>query len=134
MSEKIKNIFSNKDKKIENLIFLLILLIITLIAMNSILTEEKHEETENTTLVGAELASAEDVSSSLEKRIETILSKIAGVGKVSVLLTYAEDSLEGTVVVSEGAGDAQVKSSIVNAVEAVTGIGKHKIQVYPMKD
>lgn len=134
MFEKIKNIFNNKDKKIENLIFLLILLIITLIAMNSILTEEKHEETENTTLVGAELASAEDVSSSLEKRIETILSKIAGVGKVSVLLTYAEDSLEGTVVVSEGANKAEIKSNIVSAVEAVTGLGKHKIQVYPMKD
>lgn len=133
MFEKIKKIFGDKDKKIENLIFLLIILIITLLAMNSILKEEKVEN-EDSNLVGAELAKADDVSSSLEKRIESILSKIAGVGDVSVLLTYAEDSLEGTVVVSEGAEDATIKLSIINAVEAVTGLGKHKIQVYPMKD
>lgn len=132
MFEKIKNIFNNKDKKIENLIFLLIILIITLLAMNSILKEEKQEE-KDANLDGAELAEADDVSSSLEKRIESILSKIAGVGDVSVLLTYAEDSLEGTVVVSEGAEDMKVKANIVNAIEAVTGLGKHKIQVYPME-
>lgn len=132
MFEKIKNIFNNKDKKIENLIFLLIILIITLLAMNSILKEEKQEE-KDANLDGAELAQADDVSSSLEKRIESILSKIAGVGDVSVLLTYAEDSLEGTVVVSEGAEDMKVKANIVNAIEAVTGLGKHKIQVYPME-
>lgn len=132
MFEKIKSIFNNKDKKIENLIFVLIILIITLLAMNSILTEEKQEK-KDTNLEGAELAEADDVSSSLEKRIETILSKIAGVGDVSVLLTYAEDSLEGTVVVSQGAEDMKVKANIVNAIEAVTGLGKHKIQVYPME-
>lgn len=133
MFEKIKSIFGSKDKKVENLIFLLIILIITLLAMNSILKEESKEK-EVTNLVGAELAKADDVSSSLEKRIESILSKISGVGDVSILLTYADDSLEGTVVVSEGAKDANVKLSIVSAIEAVTGLGKHKIQVYPMKD
>lgn len=132
MLDKIKNIFNNKDKKIENLIFLLIVLIITLFVMNSILKEDKKESKENQ-FVGAELAEADDVSSSLEKRIESILSKISGVGKVSVLLTYAEDSLEGTVIVSEGAENVKVKSSIISAVEAVTGLGKHKIQVYPME-
>ena len=132
MFEKIKSIFNSKEKKIENLIFLLIILIITLLAMNSILKEEKKED-KNSNLEGAELAMADDVSSSLEKRIESILSKIAGVGDVSVLLTYAEDSLEGTVVVSQGAEDTRVKANIVNAIEAVTGLGKHKIQVYPMK-
>lgn len=133
MFEKIKTIFKNKDKKTENLIFLLIILIITLFTMNSILKEDENDNNENQ-LIGAELAEASNVSSSLEKRIESILSKISGVGRVSVLLTYAEDTLEGTVIVSEGAGDAKVKSSIINAVEAVTGLGKHKIQVYPMEN
>lgn len=132
MFEKLKNIFNNKDKKIENLIFLLIILIITLLTMNSILKEEKQEE-KDANFDGAELAEADDVSSSLEKRIESILSKMSGVGDVSVLLTYAEDKLEGTVVVSEGAEDTKVKTDIVNAIEAVTGLGKHKIQVYPME-
>ena len=132
MLEKIKTIFENKDKKIENLVFLLIILVITLIAMNNILKDDKKEGSKNE-LVGAKLAGTEDVSSSLEKRIESILSKISGVGKVSVLLTYAEDSLEGTVIVSEGAENVKVKSNIISAVEAVTGLGKHKIQVYPME-
>ena len=69
MFEKIKSIFNSKEKKIENLIFLLIILIITLLAMNSILKEEKKED-KNSNLEGAELAMADDVSSSLEKRIE----------------------------------------------------------------
>lgn len=132
MFEKIKTIFS-KDKKIENLIFLLILLIITLVAVNSILNEDKVEDDEKD-LVGAELANAEDASTSLEKRIENILSKISGVGKVSVLLTYADENLEGMVIVSEGAEDATTKTNIINAVEAVTGLGKHKIKVYPMEN
>lgn len=133
MFEKLKNIFNNKDKKIENLVFLLVLLIITLFTLNSILKEDTQENEENQ-LVGAELAEADNVSSSLEKRIESILSKISGVGEVSVLLTYADDSLEGTIIVSEGASDSKIKTKIVNAVEAVTGLGKHKIQVYQMEN
>lgn len=40
--------------------------------------------------------------------------------------------IEGAIVTAQGAGDANVKSSIVSAVEAVTGIAVHKIQVFEM--
>lgn len=42
--------------------------------------------------------------------------------------------IEGAVITAEGASDANVKTSIVNAVEAVTGLAVHKIQVFEMKD
>ena len=96
MLEKIKNIFKNKEKRVENLVFLLCLLVITLLVINGILKDEDSKESlENR--VGVELA--KDINNvkfeeknDLEKRLENILSKISGVGDVSVLITYSETS------------------------------------------
>ena len=41
--------------------------------------------------------------------------------------------IEGAIVTAQGAGNVNVKSSIVSAVEAVTGLAVHKIQVFEMK-
>ena len=41
-------------------------------------------------------------------------------------------TIEGAVITAEGAGNANVKASIVSAVEAVTGLAVHKIQVFEM--
>lgn len=54
-------------------------------------------------------------------------------GKVSVLLTYADEKLEGMVIVAEGVNNIKVQTDIISAAEAVTGLGKHKIKVYEMK-
>ena len=40
--------------------------------------------------------------------------------------------IEGAIVTAQGAGNANVKTSIVSAVEAVTGLAAHKIQVFEM--
>ena len=40
--------------------------------------------------------------------------------------------IEGAIITAQGAGNANVKSSIVSAVEAVTGLAVHKIQVFEM--
>lgn len=40
--------------------------------------------------------------------------------------------IEGAVITAEGAANANIKSSIVSAVEAVTGLAVHKIQVFEM--
>lgn len=77
MIEKLKEMFKPKDKKVENLIFLLIVLIITLICINSIISDE--EEPEDKKYKDAELASSSTSQTSLEARIESILSKIDGV-------------------------------------------------------
>ncbi len=187
---RIKNIFNNKEKRVENLISFLIILVITLIFINKILKgDEKKAEVDYTNESGVELALDNDeinVSyNEFEMKLENILTKINGVGKVSVLLTYSESStvvpiynisqststteekdtsggtrtitsednkkdvitdsssnivtekqimpkIEGAIITAEGAKDANIKSNIIVAVEAVTGLANHKIQVFEM--
>lgn len=76
MFEKLKEIFNKKDKKVENLIFLLVLLIVTLMCINYIMKNNKPDEKKYTDAV---LANAKDSSDSLEARIEGILHQIQGV-------------------------------------------------------
>lgn len=40
--------------------------------------------------------------------------------------------IEGAIITAEGAHDASVKTNIINAVEAVTGLGIDKVQVFEM--
>ena len=40
--------------------------------------------------------------------------------------------IEGAIVTAQGAGNSNIKTSIVSAVEAVTGLAVHKIQVFEM--
>ena len=42
--------------------------------------------------------------------------------------------IEGAIITAQGASNANIKSSIVSAVEAVTGLAIHKIQVFEMKN
>lgn len=127
----------------------------------------------------------------LEQRLENILGKIEGVGKVKVMLTYSESStfrpvynedskisntnetdsnggtrvisetdsqkevifkensdgtkepvtqsvvspkIEGAVVAAQGANSSSVKASIIQAIEAATGLATHKIQVFKMEE
>ena len=101
MFEKLKKIFSEKDskKRNENLIAFLIILVITLIIINKILSEDENKnETlneNNAELVTQSTTDVEEISiddENLKNELENILSKISGVGKVEVLLTYSESS------------------------------------------
>ena len=139
-------------------------------------------------LVNSDVESVE-TSEDTEKSIKQILSKINGVGKVEVLITYSESNqvvamyneknnesqtkeedksggtrtiqenttdkeivykeengkkvpvtekvvmpkMEGALIVAEGANNAEVKTNIIQAVEALTGLATHKIQVLEMK-
>lgn len=94
----LKNNDDNK-KNIENLIVFLVLLIITIIAINVIWgdNEEKKENSNYVTL--AEETNSLKTSNNtkieeynLKTELEDILSKIQGVGKVNVLITYSETS------------------------------------------
>ena len=184
--EKLKKIFKDKNRKVENLVVFLIILVITLIIINNIIKED--DTPKQTNYSNAELASTDvtEVSqNNLEQRLENILSKIDGVGEVSVLITYSESSqvipmyneninksvteetdtsggtrtiqseenektvvtgsdsnpitqksinpkIEGAIVTAKGASNSNIKSNIISAVEAVTGIPTHKIQVFEM--
>ena len=96
IKEKINQFFkddgSNK-KKIENLSFFLIILVVTVIAINFIWKDESLEKRLNNEDTSKKLASMENttiVENDLESRLEDILSNISGVGKVKVLITYNE--------------------------------------------
>lgn len=196
----LKKTEGNNKRNIENLVVFLILLIITIIAINTI-WEDKKEETksqENNETSYKQLAENLDskINSNnkefneynLEQSLEDILSKMAGVGKVQVLVTYSETSevvamynekntsnnteetdtnggtrkisqtdtdkeiiyeekngekvpitqkvimpkIEGAVITAEGAGNINVKTNIIQAVSAATGLSTYRIQVFEM--
>lgn len=93
----------NNKRKIENLVVFLVLLIITIIAINTIWGDKKEEvKQDDNNNSYKQLAESIDnnINSNnqqlneynLEQSLEDILSKIAGVGKVQVLVTYSETS------------------------------------------
>ena len=189
----------NNKKNIENLVVFLILLIITIIAINTIWggkKEETNQENGNTSYkkLAENINNSIDSNNSqlneynLEENLEDILSKIAGVGKVKVLVTYSETSevvamynekntlnnteetdtnggvrkieqtdtdkeiiyeekngqktpitqkvimpkIEGAIVTAEGASNPTIKTNIIQAVSAATGISTYRIQVFEM--
>mgnify|MGYP000059702898 FL=1 len=196
MGKFLKNVISNDNenkskKKIENIVFLIIILIATLIIIN-IIWEDEKEPSDTTNSAGKVLAdsSEKDVSQNdLEKKLENILGTIKNVGKVSVLINYSESqsivpiynestttssteegdssggtrnvteteakkdvvfsektgskepiiqktlepTITGAIITAEGANDATVKTNIINAIGAVTGLSIDKIQVFEMK-
>lgn len=190
----------NDKKKIENLVFFVIILIITIVIINIIWNgnkeANKNDNSINTKkLAGTESTSNESINlnsetnnSDLETKLETILSKIQGVGEVNVFINYSETSevvamynensktstteetdteggirkieetdsqkdviyqeengqktpitskviepkIEGAIITAKGATNAEIKTNIIQAVEAVTGLATHKIQVFAM--
>lgn len=97
---KIKNIKEegNNKRKIENLIVFIIILIITIILINSIWNKDKKqdisniEKSNNIVLSQKESNISNNNNLELEEKLENILKNIQGVGDVKVLLTYSESS------------------------------------------
>ena len=93
---------TNNKKRIENLVFFIILLIITIVAINLIWNGNKDETNEQTNNTSKQLATTNNINqtnqiktleeTNLEIKLEEILSKIQGVGEVKVLLNYSESS------------------------------------------
>ena len=84
-----------KEKNgIQNLVVLLVLLIIVVISINYIWNDDKKEEAvdlQNEILKNSVVLVSTD-EDTIEKRLEKILSKISGVGKVYVMITNSESS------------------------------------------
>lgn len=103
--DKIKNIFNktqegDSKKKMENLVVFIIILIVTLIAINVIWKSEKKENKDTSNDQNKKLASSLDtnivnntnatIQDTLTIQLEEILEKIDGVGNVKVLITYSQ--------------------------------------------
>lgn len=190
----------NDKKKIENLVFFVIILIITIVIINIIWNGNKQtNQSENkdaskqlaNTIQNKEMINLNQTSNdgNLEQKLENILAKIQGVGEVQVCVHYSESSevvpmynenskistteesdtsggtrkiqatdsqkdivyqeengektpitqkivqpkIEGAIITAKGAGNANTKTNIIQAVEAVTGLATHKIQVFEMQ-
>ena len=52
--------------------------------------------------------------------------------KTVITQKVIEPQIEGAIITARGAENAEVKTSIIQAVEAVTGLATHKIQVFEM--
>lgn len=203
--DKLKKLIKNNDedidgnnkRKIENLVAFVVILIITIFIINIIWNGKKTTTTkqDNTTSSKQLATTNQTVNESdtsqngdLEVKLESILSKIQGVGAVNVFINYSESSevvamynenskkssteetdtsggirkieetdtqkdvvynenngektpitqkviqpkVEGAIITAKGANNADIKTNIVQAVEAVTGLATHKIQVFEM--
>lgn len=193
----------NNKKKIENLVAFLVILIITVVAINIIWNGNKKDKnqqnnntstkqlaTDNINLTNTNQNNTQNTSDTynLEENLKLILSKIKGVGEVEIFINYSESNevipmynensqvsnteetdtsggtrkiqqtdsqkeiiyqeqdgekipitqkvvqpkVEGAIITAKGAGDATIKTNIIQAVEAVTGLATHKIQVFEM--
>ncbi len=53
--------------------------------------------------------------------------------KTPITQKVIEPKIEGAIITAKGAGNTNVKANIIQAVEAVTGLATHKIQVFEMQ-
>ena len=73
------------------------------------------------------------VSDDTEARMERILSRIYGAGKVTVMLSGADGTPGGAVVAASGADDFRVILELQRAVQALTGLDLEKIEIVKSK-
>jgi len=66
----------------------------------------------------------------LEARVERILRRVEGAGRVSVMITQGEDgTATGAVIVAEGLSDVQTYLRLQRAVSALLDIEPVKIEI-----
>ncbi|MDD3303731.1 MAG: hypothetical protein PHP54_02325 [Clostridia bacterium] len=92
--ETLKNITKDKNKRVENLIFLVVLLVVLLIAINFIFKkdEKSNNTSSNENIIDNSNTKNTSTQTDLENKLGTVLSQIAGVSDVSVVVTYSQDS------------------------------------------
>ena len=122
----------NNKKKIENMVFLVIVLIITIVIINYIWNGNKSSNKTLTNTAGKQLATTQNSqnnknsnnmqggtnSNNLEERLENILSNINGVGNVKVFINYSESS-ETVAMYNENS-----KTSVTEETDKSGGVRK----------
>lgn len=63
---------------------------------------------------------------------EVVYKEVDG-EKIPATQSIVSPKVEGAIIAANGANVAEVKTNIIQAVEAVTGLPTHKIQVFEMK-
>lgn len=105
--------------------WIIILLIGILLVVIAIPTNQTSKEEKDTTY-----EPMYENSTDIEKRLIHLLENMEQVGKVDVMITYEDhDTVEGVVVLAEGAGNAVVVRKITEVVQALFDVDSHKIKV-----
>lgn len=76
----------------------------------------------------------EEDTSGGKRKVSSTTNKKEVVSSNNDVITQSVTSpqIQGAVVIAKGAGDANVKANIIQAVEAATGLSTYKIQVFEM--
>lgn len=85
---------------------------------------------ENTTKENDGDGGSKDIKE-IENKKEIVYTEEGGTNK-PITEKIIMPVIEGAIVTAQGANNANVKSAIVSAVEAITGLAVHKIQVFEM--
>ena len=67
-----------------------------------------------------------------ENQKEVVFTEKSGI-KDPVIQKTVMPVIEGAIITAEGANNAEVKTNIINAVQAVTGLTIDRVQVFEMK-
>lgn len=102
--ETLKNIAKSKDRKIENIVLLVILLVVILLASKYIFksntTESKNVSNSTSNKENINNTSENENSSKkndLETKLANVLSQISGISDVSVVITYSQDTKQSAI-------------------------------------
>ena len=97
---------------------------------SSVVAMYNETTSESTTKENDKDGSSKDVKEKESKK-EIVCSDENGENK-PITEKVVMPVIEGAIITAQGAKDATIKSSIVSAVEAITGLAVHKIQVFEM--
>jgi stage III sporulation protein AG len=114
--------------KTDYLIFILLGVLILIVAVP---TGSAGEKTESTVEANGE----ESYPDSVQEQLAAILTRMEGVGKVRVMISFSDEkqlAVEGVVVVAEGGDSPQVQEKIRDAVMSLFDVEAHKVIVVKM--
>ena len=97
---------------------------------SSIVAMYNETTSESTTKENDKDGSSKDVKETENKK-EVVYTDEDGQNK-PITEKVVMPVIEGAIITAQGAKDSTIKASIVSAVEAVTGLAVHKIQVFEM--
>jgi stage III sporulation protein AG len=102
-----------------------------LVLIVAVPTGSSGEKTE----LSAQAEAVEEEPDSVQEQLAAILTRMEGVGKVRVMLSFSDEKqlvVEGVVVVAEGGDSPQVQTKIRDAVMSLFDIEAHKVIVVKM--
>jgi stage III sporulation protein AG len=117
-----------KHSKTDWLIFILLGVLVLIVAVP---TGSAEEKTENAVVQSEE----ETYPDSVQEQLAAILTRMEGVGKVRVMITFSDEkqlAVSGVVVVAEGGDSPQVQTKIRDAVMSLFDVEAHKVIVVKM--